>query len=99
MSVIPLAWSVAAVVEDDRQRDQVRSPHSGNRVELDPLELALAFLGRAPQGVAVVMILDLFGFLRRLPEEQIWADRRPEDRDDHGDRLRIHPGLGNDQAR
>ena len=46
--------------QDDRQSNQVRSPHPDNGVELDPLELGLAFARGPGQRVAVVMILDLF---------------------------------------
>ena len=83
---MPCGLSVTAVVEDDAERDQVGEAHADERVVLDAPQVLGTCSGVAQRSCARprrrAAILDL---LRRLPEEQIRADRRAEHRDDRGD--------------
>ena len=53
MSVTPCACRVAAVGQDDEQRDQVGKPHADIGVDADAPELRLGLLGRAFQRLGV----------------------------------------------
>ena len=70
--------------DHDAQRDQVRERHAEERVLLDARQVLGDVPGCSAQRVARSavrrVVLDL---LRRLPEEQVRADRRAEHRDDH----------------
>ena len=79
MSVTPLACSVAAVAKMMKIGDDVRDAHPDHRVGPDAGELRAGLPRRATErtGTAPVPVLHL---QRRLPEEQVRADRGAEDR-------------------
>jgi hypothetical protein len=71
--------------ENDRQRHQRTERHAGNRIDADPGKFRARLLRRHAKrfGVVAVFLLD---FLPCLPEEQIRANGRTEDRH-HGHRV------------
>ena len=74
--------------DDDEQRDEVREAHADVGVDLDPSQMpARAFRRSRLSGARRGIGLDLLDFLRRLPEEEVRADRRPEHCDDYRQRL------------
>ncbi len=66
---------------DDEVHDRIRGEHAGRDVRTTRGQLltrrAATLCQIAAQGAFFLH------FLRRLPEEQVWRDRRTEDRDEH----------------
>ena len=69
--------------EDDAERDNVRETHAQVRIDLDPPQMCCGTFGRVRQRAGRRIGIELFDFLRRLPEKKIGADGRAENRDDH----------------
>lgn len=70
--------------ERDEECDDVRYAHADPGVEVDSLQLRGGLMRRPPQRLLVRFRAQFLDFLRRLPEEQVGADRRAEHGDDRG---------------
>ena len=84
MSVMPCAFKVAAVADDDEQADHVRVAHPDIGIEAHPRDLRRRLLRRLEQRVRGGIDPLVLGLLRGLPEEAVGRDRRAQHRD-HGD--------------
>jgi len=71
--------------QHDEEGDDVRERHSHDRVDLDAAQIAVRLSRGALQRAPAAVRPHLLDLLRRLPEEQIRADRGAEHRDDGGD--------------
>jgi hypothetical protein len=69
---------------DDRQRHQVGKCHADEGIQPDALHCIRALARRPDKRLAFGMDSGVFGFLRRLPEEQIWTNGGAQHGHDHG---------------
>ena len=90
MSVIPPGVERRRGGDDDRERHQVGERHSDVRVQSDALDGVQPLVRRLHEWPAFGRFPDVLDLLRRLPEKQIRADRRPQ----HGDHGRPECGVG-----